>query len=547
MEQLNQSVVNPMVKHLTELLQDISFGELRVPNFQRPYVWKPSDVISLFDSIYNGYPIGSLLFWETTQELNSFNKIGPFQVDLSNSHEKNYIIDGHQRLSTLYGVLQSKKNLSHQSLDKWTLCFDLDKSEFFFPSSTTVVPNFIWMDKVINTIDFLEESKRIQLQNPSNSDIYITRAQKLAQAIVTYKISITQIKKGNLTSAVEIFSRLNTKGMDMTPDQMLSALTYKEGVSGFKLADEIDSILEKLIVFNFSEIDRIFLFRAIIAAAKKDIYNVKLEDLARDKRIDLPLIVKSCQEAIIKSAEFLVNVLKVPSDKFLPYNLQFVFLSEFFFTNPSPTQAHIDQLQKWFWFTSYSGWFAGANSSKVSKGLDDLRSFARSDSFSPLSDADYLQETVEIPEKFDFRFARVKAFILFLSSLQPQPLGTEHFSSYNLLGDYGLKALHHVLPKELNAFANRMILGPLRTSFALNLLMDKSIEWDIKVLQSHAITREALGALYIGNYSLFLILRKSELFRLERKFVEGFNLVYRQTPIRSQNYKNQYDLFSTYD
>ena len=543
MESTGQSVVSPDVRFLTDILDDVSSGDLRVPNFQRPYVWKPSDAIALFDSIFKRYPIGSVLFWETTEKLNSFTRIGPFEIDLDQRPEVNYIIDGHQRISTLYGILKSKNLISINEPDKWVLYFDLDKDEFFFRTPTTKVQNYIAMDKIINTIDFLAECKRIQDSVPTNAEYYIKKAQKLTQAIVTYKIAITQIKKGDLSSAVEIFSRLNTKGLDMTPDQMLSALTYKEGVNSFKLADKIDQILNRLIEFNFSEIERIFIFRAIIAASKRDIYGVKLEDLARDSKTNLSSIADQCEISIIKAVVFLRTVVKVPSDKLLPYNLQLVFLSEFFYVQPEPSQNQLDELVKWFWYTSYSAWFGGANSSKIKRGLEDMRSFATNQNGQVLSNEEYLSKTVEIPEKFDFRYARIKAFILFLNQLEPIAFNDDQTGIQGNLIEYGSKALHNIIPNEINSYANKIIIGPVRSGYVRAELTNSNNLLSPNLLESHAISNDAITALKTGNTSEFLRLRQRRILELESQFIQSFGLNYFHSENRVSKRLNQLDIF----
>jgi hypothetical protein len=547
MEIPGHSNVAPIIRHLTEIIIDISTGELLVPNFQRPYVWKASDIISLFDSIYKGYPIGSLLFWETSEELQTFKKIGPFPINKSKRSEINYIIDGHQRLSTLYGVLNPKSTLSDDDIAGWNLFFDLEKEEFIFLTGKEKMSSLIAMDKIIDTLDFLDECKRIQSLNPTNANVLINKAQKIAQAIITYKLTITQIKRGNINSAVEIFSRLNTKGLDMTPDQMLSALTYIDGDNGFKLADRIDQILEKLIEYSFSEIERIFIFRAIIAASKRDIYNVKLEDLAGDKKIKISTIVDRCEISILQAAKFLYENLNVPGDKLLPYNLQFVFLSEFFFVQPNPTIEQLEELDKWFWFTSYTGWFAGANTSKVKRGLDDIRDFAKGKK-NGLNYIDYDTETADFPDKFDFRYARVKAFVLFLLSLEPLPLNDEHevTEPKKLLSEIGSKALHFILANEHNSFANRMIIGPVRYGYAKHVLLDNSVLVPIDVLNSHGITEEAYREFKSHNFRKFLKLREKELFRLESEFVTTKGLNYAMPYIPQVENEGQLNLFKVF-
>ncbi len=50
---------------LNKLIQDIDAGEIGLPDIQRPFVWKPTRVRDLFDSMYKGFPVGYLLFWQT--------------------------------------------------------------------------------------------------------------------------------------------------------------------------------------------------------------------------------------------------------------------------------------------------------------------------------------------------------------------------------------------------------------------------------------------------------------------------------------------------
>lgn len=49
---------------IEDLLGRVRRGQLRMPGFQRPLIWKTEDVRLLLDSVYNGYPLGMLLFWD---------------------------------------------------------------------------------------------------------------------------------------------------------------------------------------------------------------------------------------------------------------------------------------------------------------------------------------------------------------------------------------------------------------------------------------------------------------------------------------------------
>jgi len=57
---------------LSDIVYEIEHGQLRIPQFQRDFVWERSKVIKLLDSIYKEYPIGSFFIWEADKKYNFF-------------------------------------------------------------------------------------------------------------------------------------------------------------------------------------------------------------------------------------------------------------------------------------------------------------------------------------------------------------------------------------------------------------------------------------------------------------------------------------------
>ena len=89
------------------LIDDISRGEVALPDIQRPFVWPASKVRDLLDSMYKGFPVGYLLFWETGAEA------GTRQIGLGAKEKapRLLIVDGQQRLTSLYAVVTGEKVL----------------------------------------------------------------------------------------------------------------------------------------------------------------------------------------------------------------------------------------------------------------------------------------------------------------------------------------------------------------------------------------------------------------------------------------------------
>lgn len=61
---------------INELIQKIVKGNIRIPLFQRGFVWDADRVAHLMNSIYKGYPFGTLLFWRTKTPLSTERMLG---------------------------------------------------------------------------------------------------------------------------------------------------------------------------------------------------------------------------------------------------------------------------------------------------------------------------------------------------------------------------------------------------------------------------------------------------------------------------------------
>ena len=89
---------------LSTLVDQIDMGTIGLPDIQRPFVWKTVKVRDLFDSMYRGYPVGYLLFWENMIEPGA-KQIGTEGKQLA---PQQLIVDGQQRLTSLYAVIKGK-------------------------------------------------------------------------------------------------------------------------------------------------------------------------------------------------------------------------------------------------------------------------------------------------------------------------------------------------------------------------------------------------------------------------------------------------------
>ena len=95
---------------ITDLINDIKRGSIKIPQFQRDFIWSKEKAASLMDSILKGYPIGTMILWKTKETLRSVRNIGG--IDLPETPAGDfiqYVLDGQQRLTSIFATLIGAK------------------------------------------------------------------------------------------------------------------------------------------------------------------------------------------------------------------------------------------------------------------------------------------------------------------------------------------------------------------------------------------------------------------------------------------------------
>lgn len=103
---------------LNSLVEFIAIGQIGLPDIQRPFVWPNAKVRDLFDSMYRGYPVGYLLFWQNGIDAHETRTIGD---ENKQKYPSLLIVDGQQRLTSLYAVIKGvpvvRENYSAESIE----------------------------------------------------------------------------------------------------------------------------------------------------------------------------------------------------------------------------------------------------------------------------------------------------------------------------------------------------------------------------------------------------------------------------------------------
>ncbi len=520
--------VVPEVVFLGKLVERVAAGKIRVPRFQRAFVWNQPDLIALLDSVRRGFPIGSILVWDTEKGIQSTPRIGPLEISPSPDGSVGYLLDGQQRVSTLAGTLRLTDDMDPivDHID-WRVYYDLEEQAFIDHRKLLKDsdPRYFPVRSLLNTAGFFEACRRIQDQvdDERRAQHWLDEADRLSSAFRDYQLPLIHIREADLESAVTVFARLNRTGRKMAADELVSALTYQEGE--FHLASMLSEFKAELKKKGFGNLDRVFLLRSVLAALELDIYAKDWADLMvkPEVRKRLPEGFDAATQGIRLALEMLQG-LGVTSDRLLPYGLQLVLLGEFHRICPQPAAGTVKLLRRWFWVTSFTGWFGGVNTAQAKRALEEVRNLAqgKSETFNVV---DLDMPAQPFPDRFDARSARVRAFLLYLVSLRPRSLrGGADLDPGPLLSLLGTDAVGYVWsnpdpPELVSSPANRLFVDEDHVGQAwgaLSALDDDALR---RLLPTHGFPADCIGRLRDDDRAGLLNARLATLIEGERDFM----------------------------
>lgn len=172
-----------------ELVGMIERGELRLPEMQRRYVWRSPRVRDLLDSLYRGYPSGSILVWETDEDV----PLQDFAVDQKSSpyRTSRLLLDGQQRLTSLSSVIRGEPVRVRGRKRPIELLFNLEH-----PDELAVITEVDEDGDEVNDEDRIDDeadSSEDELQTRFNNMTFVVATRKLAR--MPHWVKVTDVFK----------------------------------------------------------------------------------------------------------------------------------------------------------------------------------------------------------------------------------------------------------------------------------------------------------------------------------------------------------------
>ncbi|MEV4179989.1 DUF262 domain-containing protein [Streptosporangium canum] len=234
------------------LVEQISNEEIKLPEIQRGYVWKPTQVAKLIESLYRGYPTGSLLFWRTAEEP-ATRKIQTGVEPAKPAVQPLFLLDGQQRLTSLHRVLNDHPEAQ--------IVFNVETEVFQNQSATTAKdPRWIKVYEVAGPdARHYPLVMRIHEAVPSlEPDLIAERLGHLA-AIRNRAFHLEILTKFPYDEIAQIFVRVNSGRPLKTSDLALATLSARWTGTLQKLEDETDHWAKQY----YQDLDVTFLTRAL--------------------------------------------------------------------------------------------------------------------------------------------------------------------------------------------------------------------------------------------------------------------------------------------
>lgn len=517
---------------IRQAIAKVAAGQIRIPAFQRGFVWDPERVAYLMDSIYKGYPFGSLILWRTKEQLRSERQLGPFKLPAQeDEYPVDYVLDGQQRLTAVFGVFQTDLSPEPDEDVSWMSVFfdfgaeaDLQESQFVvLNESEADASRHFPIGTFFDPVKYRAATEGLAAER-------IVLIDQVQAAFQEASIATQMIETDDRGKVAIVFERVNRLGLELDTFQLLSAWTWSED---FDLQEEFVDLAEQLAPFGFDGIgeDTNLLLRCCSAVVADDVSAPGLLSLnGAEVRARFAEIANGLRGAI----DFLRSEIGVAKLANLPYPSMLVPLTVFFADEDGKEVTLNDgqrhALVRWFWRSCFSKRFSGAVLRNLKRDLIEARNLRASGS-SKLADIavevedDWFQEN-----RFTIGSVNTKTFILALAQTSPRSfVSGAKVNLGEVLSKYNRGEFHHLYPqrflksegrgiRDINRLANFAVI-----SAADNKTLGGRAPSEYKANMNHGNLSSVLSSatvpesLFDDDYDAFLIARASQLAELARK------------------------------
>jgi hypothetical protein len=446
---------------IREILDTVMRGQIRIPAFQRGFVWEPDRVAYLMDSIHKGFPFGSLLFWRTKEKLKSENKLGPFNLpDPAEDYPVDYVLDGQQRITSIFGVFQTQ--LETGASEAWQeIYFDYQadksaqESQFF-----ALLPDEVDQKRHF-PLKTLFDTTAYRKATQNFDEMLAKKIDEMQTVFKEVRIPVQLFKTEDKATVAIIFERVNRQGVPLDTLQLLSAWTWSDD---FQLQAQFADLTEQLEPFGFGGMgaDSNLILRCCSAILGGDASPDSLMNLSG---ATLRQRFNEVLNGIRGAVDFVRTNFNVQALDNLPYANLLVPLAAFFAVPENQEAKYSDEQRqaiiRWFWRACFAKRYSSGLLRNLNSDIEEFRKLRNNKpsalgGFSVAISDDFFANNI-----FTIGTVNTNTFILLLANHSP----LSFISGAPI--DLGIKLrqsnraeFHHLMPKAFLLATNQDGFSP---------------------------------------------------------------------------------------
>lgn len=440
-------------KKYEALFLEIDSGQIKLPMFQREFVWNKEQSAKLIDSILKGYPIGTFILWKTKEALRSVKDIGNHSLpETPKGDYAQYILDGQQRITSLYAIRKGLRiSKDGEEIDYRDIYVNLDYDPL---SDEQIVMSQKDEEKVyVSVHDILTRKMGDLFKQVGEGKSDLVEEYKIK--LTTYDFATITIKDYPIDIACDVFSRINTGGKPLTLFEIMVAMTYDEE-KGFDLALKYDELLngsdENDKSLTKAKFDTVPAATALQAVAAITVDSIRAKDILKIRREKFIANWDPMVSSMFTAVDFIRTKLYIPVSQLLPYASILVPFTYFFYKNKDkrPTEPQAKLLKQFFYWVGLNGRYSGSTETKIAEDLKKMNLILKEKM--PKYSSDELNVSAEDISDTGFSVgnSNVKAILCLFASHKPRNLDDD---SDVILDNSNLKIAtsrnyHHFFPKK---------------------------------------------------------------------------------------------------
>lgn len=351
-----------------ELLDEVVKGQVVLPEIQRAYVWKGPQVAKLLDSLYQEYPSGQILLWDTANLPITKQLEGVAKPALAAVGSAKIVLDGQQRLTSLFKALLDDD-------DPVRVYFHLETEQFqLYNSRLKADRRWVPVRDVINEtkhdldlLDEIESANLVSRKDPQYK-LFATRLQQLRK-IGEYKFPIEVFKSDDYDKVTELFVWINSGGTRLRAAELVLAQLALRLPGA--IVDKFEDALEEYEDAGF-ELDTRVLTRALIAVGTGQSRFRFLAEFWKKTPDELSSIWKRTRKALDGAVNFIQHNAKFEASDWLPSLNAIIPLAVFFDGNERLRAEDEARLLSWFYAASLRARYSGSGETAMDEDLKAL-------------------------------------------------------------------------------------------------------------------------------------------------------------------------------